>query len=338
MTTVRVFVGIDYHDEELQVCVLDQKGQVLTNRPCANQLSAIDAMVRRHGSKVFAAIEACCGAADLAEALTMRLGWSVHVAHPGYVRRMKQNPDKTDFSDARLLADLERVGYLPQVWQAPAAIRHLRDLVRYRQALADQRKAIKLRIRALLRQHRQKPPENIRAWTKAWMLWASTQAELAEPSRWVLLQQFTELKEVATRLRVVEERLQQMTVGDPLVEHLTSFKGFGRLTAIVLRAELGRFDRFRTGKQMARFCGVSPRNASSGQKEADAGLIRASNPQLRTTIIELAHRLVRFQPRWRKMKVELVNRGKPGSVATAAVANRYLRWLYHQGKELPLAA
>ena len=26
---------------------------------------------------------------------------------------MKQNPDKTDFGDARLLADLLRVGYLP---------------------------------------------------------------------------------------------------------------------------------------------------------------------------------------------------------------------------------
>ena len=77
---------------------------------------------------------------------------------------------------------------------------------------------------------------------------------------------------------------------------------------------------------------------SSGQKEADAGLIRASNPQLRAAVIELAHRLTRFQPRWRKLKMDLMSRGKPGSVATAAVANRYLRWLFHQGKELPLAA
>jgi transposase len=285
----------------------------------------------------FVAIEACCGAADLADVLTVGLGWSVDLAHPGYVRRMKQNPDKTDFSDARLLADLERVGYLPKVWQAPAEIRQLRDVVRFRQTLANQRKAGKLRIRALLRQYRQKPPAHLNAWTKAWILWALEKAELSEASRWVLQEHLTELKHLATRITAVEQRLEAMTAGDPLVEHLASFRGVGRLTAIVLRAELGRFDRFRTGKQMARFCGVTPWNASSGQKEADAGLIRASNPQLRTTIIELAHRLIQFQPRWRKMKHDLVARGKPGSVATAAVANRYLRWLYHQGKELALA-
>jgi len=37
-----------------------------------------------------------------------------------------QSPDKTDFSDARVLADLERVGYLPRVWIAPQQLRELR--------------------------------------------------------------------------------------------------------------------------------------------------------------------------------------------------------------------
>lgn len=338
MSTLRVFVGIDYHDQELQVCVLDETGQVLSNCLCANSAAAVNAIVRRHGRMVYVAIEACCGAAALADVLTVGLGWSVDLAHPGYVRRMKQNPDKTDFSDARLLADLERVGYLPKVWQAPAAIRELRDLVRYRQTLADQRRSTKLRIRALLRQHRQKPPEGMNPWTNGWTHWATETASLSTTSRWVLLAHFNELKDLAVRIKAVEFQLYQLTAGDALVEHLASLKGFGRLTAIVLRAELGRFDRFRTGKQMARFCGVTPRNASSGQKQADAGLIRASNPQLRAVVIELAHRLTRYQSRWKKLKADLVARGKPGSLATAAVANRYLRWLYHQGKGLTLAA
>ena len=72
----------------------------------------------------------------------------------------------------------------------------------------------------------------------------------------------------------------------------------GLITAATIRAEVGRFDRFTTGKQLARFCGLSPRNASSGQRQADAGLIKAGNPQLRATLIEAAHRLIRFDPRW----------------------------------------
>jgi hypothetical protein len=52
----------------------------------------------------------------------------VSLGHPAYIARMKSSPDKTDFSDGRLLADLTRVGYLPCVWLAPQSIRELRQL------------------------------------------------------------------------------------------------------------------------------------------------------------------------------------------------------------------
>ncbi len=70
---------------------------------------------------------------------------------------MKRSPDKSDFADAHLLADLCRVGYLPRVWLPPKVIRDLRRLTRFRQQLVDQRRDIKLRIRALLREERIDP-------------------------------------------------------------------------------------------------------------------------------------------------------------------------------------
>ncbi len=96
MSTVPVFVGLDYHDRSVQVCVLDREGRVLANRSVANDVKEIAQVVAAEGRRVFAAIEACNGSAELAEEL-IKLGWSVHLAHPGYVARIKQNPDKTDF-------------------------------------------------------------------------------------------------------------------------------------------------------------------------------------------------------------------------------------------------
>ena len=78
---------------------------------------------------------ACVFVATGAENLAEEAGWSVHLAHPGYVARIKQIPEKTDFGDARLLADLKRVVYLPKVWMAPEWIRDLRRLVRYRRLI-----------------------------------------------------------------------------------------------------------------------------------------------------------------------------------------------------------
>ena len=134
----RVFVGLDYHDSKVQVCVVAESGKILMDKPVSNSKSAIAAAMRRHGEVQEVAIEACSGAANLAEELIAE-GFQVSLAHPGFVSRMRQNPDKTDFDDARILGDLVRVGYLPKVWLPPDNIRELRRIVRYRQQLVLQR-------------------------------------------------------------------------------------------------------------------------------------------------------------------------------------------------------
>ncbi len=61
-----------------------------------------------------------------------------------------------------MLADLTRVGYLPKVWLASAYERDLRQLVNHRQSLVDYRRAsVKLRIGAVLREHRAQAPKDL---------------------------------------------------------------------------------------------------------------------------------------------------------------------------------
>jgi transposase len=194
MVSLTCFVGLDYSQDRVQVCVLDQQGNQVGNRWCANDWRQIADFVAQHGKVVGAAIESCTGAANLAEELATRAGWLIHLAHPGYVERIKQSPDKTDYQDARLLADLVRVGYLPRVWLAPAAVRDLRQLVRYRQQLVEQRRATKLRVRAILREYRCRPPAALNAWTRVWLRWVQQDAAVGPLSRWVLDKHLAELQ------------------------------------------------------------------------------------------------------------------------------------------------
>jgi len=254
------------------------------------------------------------------------------------VSRMKQSPDKTDYSDARMLADLQRVGYLPRVWLAPEEVRELRRLVHYRQALAKERKRLKLQLGATLREARQKAPASVNPWTKAWLAWLEKSAVLSPNARRITTWRLRRLVAVGEHLRQVDRQLERQTRQDPLVQKLLTIKGVGLVTAVTIRAEIGRFDRFRTGKQLGRFCGLSPRNASSGQRQADAGLIKAGNNELRALLVETAHRLIRCDERWTALAARLSSRGKPRSVVIAAVANRWLRWLFHQMQPQQLAA
>jgi hypothetical protein len=41
-----------------------------------------------------------------------------------------------------------------------------------------------------------------------------------------------------------------------------------------------------------------------------------------------------MDPRWRALAQKLRKKGKPGSVVAAAIANRWVRWLFHQMKQI----
>jgi transposase len=335
LSWTRLFVGLDYHQDFVQVCVMDAAGKVVKNSKVANDWRKIAAVVPP-GVQVEAALEACCGAADLADELVEQAGWSVSLAHPGFVARMKQNPDKTDFSDARLLADLMRVGYLPKVWLAPAELRELRRLVRFRQQKANERRDVKLRIRAILRDHRIKILDG-NPWTRQWLQSLAKLEQIGPDTAWILQQHLTSLARLSSEIREVERRLEERVANDAVVTKLREQKGIGLVTAATMRAEIGRFDRFRTGKQLARFCGLSPRNCSSGTKQADGGVILAGNPQLRAVIAEAVHRIIHCDERWMKLAQKLRARGKHVCVVVAAVANRYMRRLYYQMQPEALA-
>lgn len=335
MTRVPAFVGLDYHTRSVQVCVVDQSGTVLVNRRCGNSVAEIAAAVPPGAGVERAAIESCCGAMDLAEALRAEAGWPLTLAHAGYVSRMKHNPDKSDYSDARMLAELSRAGFVPPVWPAPPRIRELRTLIRLRADLVHRVRAIKTRVLGVLRAQRIVEPERPGRWTRAWMAWLESAEAVSEAGRFVIRTHLAEMRWLAERVRETETLLGARTASDPMYDRLVEQPGVGKVTAWTMLALIGDFSRFRSGKQLSRFCAVTPRNASSGQRVADGGLIRAGDPLLKSVLVEAGHRLRRLDPRWMSFSRRLEARGKPVSVIVAAIANRWVRWLYHQMKHVP---
>jgi transposase len=327
-------VGIDYHDGGIQICVLSPSGDSLGNSQCENDIDEAISYISRFGKVGAVAIEACTGSANFATKLREKTGWNTKLCHPGYARRMKANPDKTDWADARLLSDLVRVGYLPEVFLAPEEQREWRTLIRYRDSVVRQRRRVKLRIRALLRLHRVKVPAgNGCAWSKKWTDYLKDNLALPEESTWVFTELFDEHEWLTKKIRSSERRIAAKAKPDRTIQKLMTFKGVGLITAVVLRAEVGVFSRFATGKQLARYCGVTPRNASSGERVADSGLVKAGNPLLKTVLMEMSHNIRRYDTRWAMFATKLIARGKPASVVVAAVANRWVRYLFHQMRE-----
>jgi transposase len=106
-------VGIDLHRRRSVVVILDPDGTEVSTRRIDNSPMNLAAAVGEAGSDPEVVLEATWGwywAADvIAEA-----GGGVHLAHPLGVKGFENRRVKNDDKDANLLADLLRMGSLPE--------------------------------------------------------------------------------------------------------------------------------------------------------------------------------------------------------------------------------
>lgn len=73
-------------------------------------------------------------------------------------------------------------------------------------------------------------------------------------------------------------------------------RGLGRLTSVALSREVCDWKRFKNRRQVASYTGLCPGEHSSGNKRVQGSVTKHGNPRLRASLVELAWRLVRFQP------------------------------------------
>ena len=75
-------------------------------------------------------------------------------------------------------------------------------------------------------------------------------------------------------------------------------KGFGQLTSEVLRREVLDWNRFKNRRQVASLTGMCPGVFASGPKSVSGSITKHGNPRIRRALIELAWRVVRYQPHY----------------------------------------
>ena len=140
------FVGMDLHRRRSVLVRMTGDGKKLGTARIANSPARLAAEIRRAGLHPKVVLEACYGWYWAADALA-EAGAEVHLAHPLGVKEFSHRRVKNDELDARDLADLLRMGRLPEAWIAPAEIRELREITRYR-ILCRHRHRVLYRVRS----------------------------------------------------------------------------------------------------------------------------------------------------------------------------------------------
>ena len=146
-----MFVGVDVHKNYLQIAVLDEKGEILTNSRVDNNLIKVneffDSLHPSNNTKVV--MESSGMWYNIYESLRKR-HLDVRLSNPAKTRAIASAKIKTDKLDAAKLADLLRGGYIAECYVPGGTIMDLRELVRHRAALVRMRTKLKNKIHSIM--------------------------------------------------------------------------------------------------------------------------------------------------------------------------------------------
>jgi len=143
------YVGMDLHRRRSVIVVLEADGTELWTTRIDTDPLALGVEIEKAGPAPEVVREATWGWYWAADVIT-EAGGRVHLAHPLGIAGYENRRVKNDQIDARLLADLLRMGRLPEAWIAPGTVRQQRELVRYRRKLSQLRAGLKSQVHAVL--------------------------------------------------------------------------------------------------------------------------------------------------------------------------------------------
>jgi transposase len=286
-------LGIDVH-QEYHVVVVQEGGA----NPKPAQRFKKEAILgwatrlkqKKGGAEIHAVYEACGFGFGLERALSA-LGIECHVVCPQKLDERNKRV-KTDGLDAKALC-LKLDRYVEGNREALALVRvpteeeeQLRAIHRQREQLVRTRKQLEAHGRSVMVNHGIEP---VKSWWKRRAF-----AALAVPEWMKQL-----LGNSQPILLALEEKIRALTVQLQAAAAPHQPRGLGRMTSVVIDREIGNWNRFRNRRQVGSYTGLCPGEHSSGNTRVQSCVTKHGNPRLRAALVELAWRLVRFQPNYK---------------------------------------
>ena len=137
-----------------------------------------------------------------------------------------------------------------------------------------------------------------------------------------------EIKHLDTRLEEMATKLAAAHKANPVSQLLATIPGVGPIIALTLAVEIDP-SAFQSGRHLAAWIGLTPKEHSTGGKQRMGGISRAGNERLRRLLVTGATSVIRFatRPGHKVASAWLLNllQRKPRKLVAVALANKIAR-------------
>ena len=317
-----VTVGLDIAKSVFQVHGVDSAGEVAVRR-----------QLRRPQVLVFFAklppcligIEACATAHYWARELAA-LGHQVRLMPPSYVKPYVKR-QKNDAADAEAICEAVTRPTMRFVEVKSPAQQSVMVLHRVRQTLMRQRILLSNTIRAHMAEFGLAAPIGREGLQGLIQLIEAGDPRVPDEATICLEFLVAQLRLVNVQVLETDRKIRTSARSTEVGRRLMTIPGVGPVLASALVATVAEPKAFKSGRNLAAWIGLVPRQNSSGGKERLGGITKQGDRYLRQLLVVGALAVVRYAERHgtrRPWLVQLLAK-RPTKVATVALANKIAR-------------
>jgi len=283
------YIALDVHKKYTWARVENEKGDRLYESRLAHAHGTVKNFVSRWNTRSPVAVETVGNWYWVVDEIEAG-GGTPQLVNARLAKLMMGSVNKSDKLDCKGMNRLQRSGTLPTVWVPTSSVRDARELPRTRMVLSRQRTQLKNRVHATLGKYGYTVEGASDAFgKKGRKIVEELLIKLPPHTQQALCLILDELDHVTANLKHIEGQMTALFSPCAQTDWLKSLPGVGDTLAAVIWTEIGSIERFGRSEQLASYCGLVPREHSSGGKIRFGAVRRDVNVYLKWAFVEAAN-------------------------------------------------
>jgi transposase len=257
----------------------------------------------------------------------MEAGYKAHIVTPSAIQQYKGLKFTNDYSDASWLADMLRLRLLPEGYILPREQRLLRDLLRKRGQLVQQRTRNVLSVKNLFLRAL---CYEVSSYAIKKMTNSEVDALVHEGSLNLSIKSsLSIIRCLKVEIRAIEKDILQKAKDNYYFQQLLKVKGIGEVLALSMSLEVENLKRFADAGHFASYCRCVPSKRISNGKSKGENNRKNGNKYLAWTFIEAAQLVKKHCPYARKFYEKKKKSSGKTVVAIKALANKLAKACFY---------
>jgi transposase len=322
-----LYAGSDLHSNSNFLGIIDAQGKRVFKKKLPNELVLIRQTLRPfQGELVGIAVESTYNWYWMVDGL-MEEGYKVHLANPSAIQQYTGLKHTDDKHDAFWLAEMLRLGILPEGYIYPKEERPIRDLLRKRGHLVRLRTSLVVSLQNILsrnlgRKLRVNDVKSLREDRISSFLEMSEDIALAGRVSKEAIDHLTR------QIYKIEWAVQKKITVKQEYQYLLTLPGVGKILALTIMLETGPISRFETVGDYVSYCRKVPSRWISNGKWKGSGNRKNGNKYLSWAYAEASEFARRLYPEPRAYYHRKMQKSN-AAVAHSALSNKLARAGYY---------